>query len=159
MQHVLDKTDHGLIQFKNKQRRVKPEFLHMRRQGRRSASAKLISVYCFRYLDYFLNPNFQFSSHFQQLRSPVRVCAGPGRTGFLVSRLEWYASKQLLNLCLALCTTQWKPLFYTMCILTGTTYIWTNIIRAATSENRSSGFPTRSDTNRAVQPQKMARDL
>ena len=30
-------------------------------------------------------------------------------------------------------------------------------IWAATSENRSSGFPTRSDTNRAVQPQKMAR--
>ena len=30
---------------------------------------------------------------------------------------------------------------------------------AATSENRSSGFPTRSDTNRAVQPKKMARDL
>ena len=26
-------------------------------------------------------------------------------------------------------------------------------------ENRSSGFPTRSDTNRAVQSQKMARDL
>ena len=26
-------------------------------------------------------------------------------------------------------------------------------------ENRSSGFPTRSDTNRAVQPQKMARGL
>ena len=30
---------------------------------------------------------------------------------------------------------------------------------AATWENRSSGFPTRSHTNRAVQPQKMARDL
>ena len=26
-------------------------------------------------------------------------------------------------------------------------------------ENRSSGFPTRSDTNRAVQPKKMSRDL
>ena len=26
-------------------------------------------------------------------------------------------------------------------------------------ENLSSGFPTRSDTNRAVQPQKMARGL
>ena len=26
-------------------------------------------------------------------------------------------------------------------------------------KNRSSGFPTRSDTNRAVQPQKIARDL
>ena len=33
------------------------------------------------------------------------------------------------------------------------------IIWAATSENRSSGIPTRSHTNRAVQPQKMARDL
>ena len=32
-------------------------------------------------------------------------------------------------------------------------------IWAATSENRSSGFPTRSDTNQAVQPQKMARGL
>ena len=32
-------------------------------------------------------------------------------------------------------------------------------IWAATSENRSSEFRTRSDINRAVQPQKMARDL
>ena len=32
-------------------------------------------------------------------------------------------------------------------------------IRAATRENRSSGFPTRSDTNRAVQSQKQARSL
>ena len=30
---------------------------------------------------------------------------------------------------------------------------------AATRENRSSGFPTRSDTNRAVQAQKQARSL
>ena len=30
---------------------------------------------------------------------------------------------------------------------------------ASSWENRSSGFPTRSDTNRAVQPQNMARDL
>ena len=30
---------------------------------------------------------------------------------------------------------------------------------AATGENRSSGFPTRSDTNRPVQPQRMARSL
>ena len=33
------------------------------------------------------------------------------------------------------------------------------IIWTALWENRSSGFPTRSDTNRAVQPQKMARGL
>ena len=33
------------------------------------------------------------------------------------------------------------------------------LIRAATSENRSSGFPTRSHTNQAAQPQKMARGL
>ena len=32
-------------------------------------------------------------------------------------------------------------------------------IRAASRENQSSGFPTRSDTNWAVQPQKMARGL
>ena len=32
-------------------------------------------------------------------------------------------------------------------------------IWAATSENRSSGFPTRSHTNRAVQSLKIARDL
>ena len=31
--------------------------------------------------------------------------------------------------------------------------------RAATRENRSSGFPTRSDTNRPVQSQKQARGL
>ena len=31
--------------------------------------------------------------------------------------------------------------------------------RAATRENRSSGFPTRSDTNRPVQSQKQARSL
>ena len=31
------------------------------------------------------------------------------------------------------------------------------MVLAATRENRSSGFPTRSDTNRAVQAQKMAR--
>ena len=30
---------------------------------------------------------------------------------------------------------------------------------ASLRENRSSGFPTRSDINRAVQPQKMARSL
>ena len=33
------------------------------------------------------------------------------------------------------------------------------IIRAAMPENRSSGFPTRSDTNRPVQSQKQARTL
>ena len=33
------------------------------------------------------------------------------------------------------------------------------IIRASTRENRSSGFPTRSDTNRPVQAQKRARSL
>ena len=33
------------------------------------------------------------------------------------------------------------------------------MIRAATRENRASGFPTRSDTNRPVQLQKMARSL
>ena len=33
------------------------------------------------------------------------------------------------------------------------------VVWPATSENRSSGFLTRSDTNRAVQPQNMARDL
>ena len=32
-------------------------------------------------------------------------------------------------------------------------------IRAATRENQSSGFPTRSDTNRAVQAQEMATSL
>ena len=44
----------------------------------------------------------------------------------------------------------WFLTFIKLCCFT----IW-----AATSENRSSGFPIRSDTNRAVQPQKMARDL
>ena len=34
-----------------------------------------------------------------------------------------------------------------------------NITLAASGENRSSGFLTWSDTNRAVQPQKMARGL
>ena len=34
-----------------------------------------------------------------------------------------------------------------------------NHTRAATPENRSSGFPTRSDTNRHVQSQKQARSL
>ena len=33
------------------------------------------------------------------------------------------------------------------------------IKQAATRENRSSGFPTRSDTNRPVQAQKRARSL
>ena len=32
-------------------------------------------------------------------------------------------------------------------------------MRASTRENRSSGFPTRSDTNRPVQAQKRARSL
>ena len=32
-------------------------------------------------------------------------------------------------------------------------------IRAVSRENLSSGFPTRSDTNRAIQPQKMVEDL
>ena len=32
-------------------------------------------------------------------------------------------------------------------------------ILASLRENRSSGFPTRSDTSQAVQPQKMARGL
>ena len=35
----------------------------------------------------------------------------------------------------------------------------TAFIRAAARENRSSGFPTRSDTNRPVQSQKQARSL
>ena len=34
-----------------------------------------------------------------------------------------------------------------------------NTIRAATQENRSSGFPTRSDTNWPVQSQEQARSL
>ena len=38
-------------------------------------------------------------------------------------------------------------------------YVFGIIIRAATRENRSSGFPTRSDTNRPVQSQKQARSL
>ena len=33
------------------------------------------------------------------------------------------------------------------------------MIRAVTRENRSSGFPTRSDINRSMQSQKMARSL
>ena len=40
--------------------------------------------------------------------------------------------------------------------LSGSNYF---CLYAASQENRSSGFPTRSDTNRAVQPQKMARGL
>ena len=36
---------------------------------------------------------------------------------------------------------------------------YTTIIWASLWENRSSGFPTRSDTNRAVQPHKIARDF
>ena len=35
----------------------------------------------------------------------------------------------------------------------------TGLIRALMRENLSSGFLTRSDTNRTVQPQKMTRDL
>ena len=37
--------------------------------------------------------------------------------------------------------------------------MYTCIIRAFLRENRSLGFPTRSDTNQAVQQQKMARGL
>ena len=40
--------------------------------------------------------------------------------------------------------------------------LWADIsvvILAASRENLTLGFPTRSDINRAVQPQKMARDL
>ena len=42
---------------------------------------------------------------------------------------------------------------------TGLTEIILNRIGASTRENRSSGFPTRSDTNWAVQAQKMATGL
>ena len=45
-------------------------------------------------------------------------------------------------------STDWSSMLYHL------THIW-----AATRENRSSGFPTRSDTNRAVQAQKRARSL
>ena len=38
-------------------------------------------------------------------------------------------------------------------------FIKINNIQAASHENLSSGFPIRSDTNRAVQPQMMARGL
>ena len=36
---------------------------------------------------------------------------------------------------------------------------YTGMLLAATRENRSSGFPTRSDTNRSVQSQEQARYL
>ena len=39
------------------------------------------------------------------------------------------------------------------------TSLYLFVIRAASSENLSSIFPTRSNTNRVVQPQKMARGL
>ena len=61
----------------------KPAFLHMRKQRRRSASrtAKLISAFVFAtgivQSLYFLNPNFQASSHLQWIYS--LVCVGPGR--------------------------------------------------------------------------------
>ena len=38
-------------------------------------------------------------------------------------------------------------------------YVDSNIIIAVSQEKLSSGFPTRSNTNRAVRPQKMARGL
>ena len=39
------------------------------------------------------------------------------------------------------------------------THFQTSSICAASRENMSSGFPTKSDTNRAAQPQEMARGL
>ena len=58
--------------------------------------------------------------------------------------------KQLLN-----------PLFrkYSFLSVFDTFTLHTFIIRAASRENLFSGFPTRSATNRGVQPQKMARGL
>ena len=40
-----------------------------------------------------------------------------------------------------------------------TGFLMARHIYAASRHNRSSGFPTRFDTNRAVQPKKMARGL
>ena len=59
----------------------KTGFLHMRKQRRRSVTAKLISAFVFaaRIVQslYFLNPKFQASSHLLWLYSPA--CVGPGR--------------------------------------------------------------------------------
>ena len=67
--------------------REKTGFLPMRKQRRRSASAKLISAFVFAtrivqflfYLNpkFHLNPKFQASSSFLSLYRPV--CVGPGR--------------------------------------------------------------------------------
>ena len=44
----------------------------------------------------------------------------------------------------------------------GAVHLWRNEVRSsgsASGENLSMGFPTKPDTNRAVQPQKIARGL
>ena len=51
------------------------------------------------------------------------------------------------------------PMWSLCCQLTCSLCFHGNMNLALLLENRSSGFPTRSDTNRAVQSQKMARGL
>ena len=58
------------LRYSNEPRCEKTRFLHMRKQRRISASRIIQSFY-------FLNPQFQASSHLLWLYSPV--CVGPGR--------------------------------------------------------------------------------
>ena len=55
-----------------------------------------------------------------------------------------------LRLCFHICKMFSHDAAHTGCTI---------IIRVASLENLSSGFPTRSDKNQAVQPQKMARSM
>ena len=109
---------------------------------------------CFRYTDSTISPlsksEFQASSLPLWLYRPV--CVGPGRK-----------PKLLVFSCkgsnLIVCFTLWV-LWYDYFIRRFTSEPTPEFNKwAATRENRFSGFPTRSDTNRAVQSQKMARSL
>ena len=118
-------------------------------RGHREADQRL----CFRYMDSTipLLPKPEISSFY-----PSSVAAQPGlcqtwsetpKTGFLTTWLIWF---------------HWV-LRNMICQLSPNTFrIWSLvwfIIRAASGENLSLGFLTRTDTNRAVQPQKMATGL
>ena len=139
----------NVIQFWNEPLPKNPTFcIYAKTKTQISLTAKLISAFVFatwivQYL-FFLNTKFQASSHLQQLYS--LVCVRPGQNP---SCWFSYAGAQII-----LKLSKIRETFIHVRRKGTSIRKW-----ASLWENRSSGFPTRSGPNRAVQPQKKARGL
>ena len=169
------------LRYREQMSRVvrKPVFAYAKTKTQISlaVTAKLIIAFAFAIQIvqslYYLHPKFQASSHLLWLYRSV--CVGPGRkprrpvfsqrgSDDCMEQLKiikhypfyCYNCKADSPFYYMYCVNPWTLSYYTGCSTNGSKRL-SNVPRS--EKNRSSGFPTRSDTNRAVQPQKMARGL